>query len=297
MEGGTELKTITVQAVDTLSLFKSRAHPALSHSTQVPPQGCVLSPLLRVLLTHDCTPSHTSKLFIRLHNCGGSHQPIIRNESRYRASVSGQDPGCITQDLSLSTNISSLARKPHRHFYFLKLRKAKDPPVAPSKASWPAASRRGTAPAPHSAIGPSSISWEQQKRSLVQHLQGSWSYSSVTPLPQPAALRRGECRVSWPGPADRETASSTGPSWRSTPSPHCPPFPLLSCWLSPSIPFNTLQESKCVCTTCKYDYLHLKYLLFKKIYVVIVFIVCTSWLAVKVIPILWMSCTYIVDWE
>lgn len=65
-------------------LFKSRAHPALSHSTQAPPQGCVLSPLLPALLTHDCTPSHTSKLFIRLHNCVGSHQPIIRNESRCR---------------------------------------------------------------------------------------------------------------------------------------------------------------------------------------------------------------------
>lgn len=106
-------------------LFKSRAHPALSHSTQAPPQGCVLSPLLPALLTHDCTPSHTSKLFISLHNCVGSHQPIIRNESRCRALVSGQDPGSITQDLSWSTNISSLARKPHGHFYFLfKLRKA-----------------------------------------------------------------------------------------------------------------------------------------------------------------------------
>lgn len=112
------------------SLFKSRAHPALSRSTPAPPQGCVLSPLLPALLTHDCTPSHTSKLFIRLHNCGGSHQPIIRNESRYRALVRGQVPGCIKQDLSLSTNISSLAGTPHRHVYFLqKLRKAKVPPL------------------------------------------------------------------------------------------------------------------------------------------------------------------------
>ncbi|KAI4905153.1 hypothetical protein NFI96_027015, partial [Prochilodus magdalenae] len=29
------------------------------------PQGCVLSPLLFTLLTHDCTPSHSSNLFIK----------------------------------------------------------------------------------------------------------------------------------------------------------------------------------------------------------------------------------------
>lgn len=29
------------------------------------PQGCVLSPLLFTLLTHDCTPIHNSNLFIK----------------------------------------------------------------------------------------------------------------------------------------------------------------------------------------------------------------------------------------
>lgn len=121
-----------------------------------------------VLLTPDCTPSHTFKLFIRLHNCGGSHHPIISNESRYRASASGQVPGCITQDLCLSANISPLARKPHRH----------PPPPRPHprrtiKSILASCITCGTAPTPHSVIGPFSISWKQQKRSLVQHLQGS----------------------------------------------------------------------------------------------------------------------------
>ncbi len=37
------------------------------------PQGCVLSPLLFTLLTHDCTPSHNSNLFIKFADDKGDH--------------------------------------------------------------------------------------------------------------------------------------------------------------------------------------------------------------------------------
>ncbi len=38
------------------------------------PQGCVLSPLLFTLLTHDCTPSHNSNLFIKFADVTTAHR-------------------------------------------------------------------------------------------------------------------------------------------------------------------------------------------------------------------------------
>ncbi len=53
------------------------------------PQGCVLSPLLFTLLTHDCTPSHNSNLFIKF----ADDTTVVglisnRDETNYRSEVS-----------------------------------------------------------------------------------------------------------------------------------------------------------------------------------------------------------------
>ncbi len=64
------------------------------------PQGCVLSPLLFTLLTHDCTPSHNSNLFIKFadDDCGGSHQQQRWDKLQER----GEPPGRVVQWQSLS---------------------------------------------------------------------------------------------------------------------------------------------------------------------------------------------------
>ncbi len=69
------------------------------------PQGCVLSPLLFTLLTHDCTPSHNSVVHIT--EWWGVH---------------------ITEDLSWTNNTAALAKKAQQRLYFLrKLRRARAP--------------------------------------------------------------------------------------------------------------------------------------------------------------------------
>ncbi len=60
------------------------------------PQGCVLSPLLFTLLTHDCTPSHNSNLFIKFADdttVVGSHQQQRWDKLQER----GEPPGWVVQ--------------------------------------------------------------------------------------------------------------------------------------------------------------------------------------------------------
>ncbi len=67
------------------------------------PQGCVLSPLLFTLLTHDCTPSHNSNRFIKF----ADDMTVVdlisnRDETNYRSEVSRLDGWCSDNNLSLN---------------------------------------------------------------------------------------------------------------------------------------------------------------------------------------------------
>ncbi len=67
------------------------------------PQGCVLSPLLFTLLTHDCTPSHNSNLFIKF----ADDMTVVglisnRDETNYRSEVSRLAGWCRDNNLSLN---------------------------------------------------------------------------------------------------------------------------------------------------------------------------------------------------
>ncbi len=67
------------------------------------PQGCVLSPLLFTLLTHDCTPSHNSNRFIKF----ADDTTVVglisnRDETNYRSEVSRLAGWCSDNNLSLN---------------------------------------------------------------------------------------------------------------------------------------------------------------------------------------------------
>ncbi len=67
------------------------------------PQGCVLCPLLFTLLTHDCTPSHNSNLFIKF----ADDTTVVglisnRDETNYRSEVSRLAGWCSDNNLSLN---------------------------------------------------------------------------------------------------------------------------------------------------------------------------------------------------
>ncbi|KAI3360336.1 hypothetical protein L3Q82_014651 [Scortum barcoo] len=128
------------------------------------PQGCVLSPLLFTLLTHDCTPPHSSNLLIKFVDDMTVAGLSNNDETDYRREVSRlalrcdhnslslnvektkeivvdfrrTPPACTSdhqwcygicyEDLSWTLNTTSLAKKANQHLYFLcKLRKARAP--------------------------------------------------------------------------------------------------------------------------------------------------------------------------
>ncbi|KAL0159464.1 hypothetical protein M9458_043189, partial [Cirrhinus mrigala] len=67
------------------------------------PQGCVLSPLLFTLLTHDCTPSHSSNLFIKFADDTTVVGLISKSdETDYRSEVSRLAVWCRDNNLSLN---------------------------------------------------------------------------------------------------------------------------------------------------------------------------------------------------
>ncbi|KAK2908186.1 hypothetical protein Q8A73_009259 [Channa argus] len=67
------------------------------------PQGCVLSPLLFTLLTHDCTPSHNSNLFIKFADDTTVVGLISNNDdTNYRSEVRRLARWCSDNNLSLN---------------------------------------------------------------------------------------------------------------------------------------------------------------------------------------------------
>uniref|UniRef100_A0A9J8CC77 Reverse transcriptase domain-containing protein n=1 Tax=Cyprinus carpio carpio TaxID=630221 RepID=A0A9J8CC77_CYPCA len=95
------------------------------------PQGCVLSPLLFTLLTHDCTPSHNSNLFIKFaDDTTTQHAPLTINGATVERVSSTKFLGVhITEDLSWTDNTAALAKKSQQRLYLLrKLRRARAPP-------------------------------------------------------------------------------------------------------------------------------------------------------------------------
>ncbi|KAK3534564.1 hypothetical protein QTP86_016659, partial [Hemibagrus guttatus] len=109
------------------------------------PQGCVLSPLLFTLLTHDCAAMHSSNHIIKVANDTTVVGLISKNDERAQSDHSPLDINGsnveivkstkflsvhLAEDLTWSLNTSSITKKAQQHLYFLRrLRKAHLPPV------------------------------------------------------------------------------------------------------------------------------------------------------------------------
>ncbi|KAI5627505.1 gastrula zinc finger protein XlCGF28.1-like [Silurus asotus] len=102
------------------------------------PQGCVLSPLLFTLLTHDCAPTHSSNHIIKFADDTTVVGLISKNDkSAYREEVQRLTAWCGANNLSLNVDktkemvvdFSSITKKAQQRLYFLRrLRKAHLPP-------------------------------------------------------------------------------------------------------------------------------------------------------------------------
>ena len=67
------------------------------------PQGCVLSPILFILLTHDCTPKHSTNVFVKFADDTTVVGLIHKNdESSYRDEVSQLTTWCRDNNLTLN---------------------------------------------------------------------------------------------------------------------------------------------------------------------------------------------------
>ncbi|KAK3520087.1 hypothetical protein QTP70_013046 [Hemibagrus guttatus] len=91
------------------------------------PQGCVLSPLLFTLLTHDCTAMHSSNHIIKFTDDTTVVGLISKNdESAYREEVQRLPAWCkALENFTWSLKTSYISKKAQQRLYFLRrLRKA-----------------------------------------------------------------------------------------------------------------------------------------------------------------------------
>ncbi|KAK3521134.1 hypothetical protein QTP86_034113, partial [Hemibagrus guttatus] len=107
------------------------------------PQGCVLSPLLFNLLTHNCAAMHNSNHIIKFANDTTVVCLISKNdESAYREEHNSLGSpveifkstkflgGHLAENFTWSLNTTSITKKAQQHLYFLcRLRKAHLPPT------------------------------------------------------------------------------------------------------------------------------------------------------------------------
>ncbi len=87
------------------------------------PQGCVLSPLLYSLYTHDCTATHSSNVIVVVdyRRQSREHTPItidktpVERVSSFKFLVVH-----ITEDLTWSAHTDAVLKKAHQHLFFLR---------------------------------------------------------------------------------------------------------------------------------------------------------------------------------
>uniref|UniRef100_A0A8C2DCQ4 Alkylated DNA repair protein AlkB homologue 8 N-terminal domain-containing protein n=1 Tax=Cyprinus carpio TaxID=7962 RepID=A0A8C2DCQ4_CYPCA len=91
------------------------------------PQGCVLSPLLFTLLTHDCTPDNnlslnvekTKEIVVDFRRVHTQYAPLTINGATVERVSSTKFLGVhITEDLSWTDNTAALAKKAQQRLYF-----------------------------------------------------------------------------------------------------------------------------------------------------------------------------------
>ncbi|KAK3556334.1 hypothetical protein QTP70_007104 [Hemibagrus guttatus] len=88
------------------------------------PQGCMFSPLLFTLLTHDFAAMHSFNHIIKFAN-----DTTVRKRKRWLLRAPNSSGVHLAEDLTWSLNTSSITKKAQQHFYFLRrLKKAHLPP-------------------------------------------------------------------------------------------------------------------------------------------------------------------------
>ncbi|KAK3540075.1 hypothetical protein QTP70_025390, partial [Hemibagrus guttatus] len=97
------------------------------------PQGCVLSPLLFTLLTHDCAeppPTSSSSPMTRPWRAQSDHSPLFNDGSPVEIVRSTKFLGVhLAENFTWSLNTTSITKKAQQRLYFLRrLRKAHLPP-------------------------------------------------------------------------------------------------------------------------------------------------------------------------